>query len=77
MLVTPIQKAKKSLDFLNNFSFTTTFKILAKYGWLMLGTFDLTNCFYLVTVICTFKTASCFFGVFCDIFISSITFCTW
>ena len=65
MLVTPAQKAKKSLDFLNNFNFTTTtFKILAKYGWLMLGTFDLTNCFYLVTVIWTFITASCFFGVF-------------
>ena len=42
-LVTP--KAKKSLDFLNNFNFTIkNLKILAKYGQLMLGTFDLTIC---------------------------------
>ena len=42
-LVTP--KAKKSLDFLHNFNFTIkNLKILAKYGQLMLGTFDLTIC---------------------------------
>ena len=38
-------------------------KVLAKYGWLMLGTFDLSNCFYFVTVISTFDTASEFFVV--------------
>ena len=35
----------------------------------MLGTFDLTNCFYLVTVISTFDTASC---VICVIFLSAV-----
>ena len=48
MLVKP--RNKKSLDFLNlNFK-TKNLKVLAKYGWLILGTFDLTNCFYFITV---------------------------
>ena len=33
-------------------------KRLAKYGLLMLGNFDLSNCFYFFTVISTFDTAS-------------------
>ena len=40
----------------------------------MLGTFDITNCFYFLTVISTFDTACC---VFCDKFITSSTFCTF
>ena len=47
-------------------------KYFAKYGSLMMGTFELTNCFYFVTVISTFDTAYlCFF---CDEFISSSFF---
>ena len=66
MLLTP--RSKDSLNCKKHL------KILAKYGFLMLGTFDLSDCFYFVTVIIsTFDTASC---VFCGKFISSSTFGT-
>ena len=61
MLVTPRSK-KESLDYVNNFNFTTKkLQLLAKYANLMLGTYYLTNCFHFITVISTFDTASCVF----------------
>ena len=58
-LVTP--RIKKSLDFLSNFNFITiNLRNLAKYGYLMLDTFDLSK-YSFVAVISIFHTVSCVF----------------
>ena len=58
MLVTPRNK-KNLLDFFNNLF--ENLKIYLKVWVVGAGTFDLTNCFYFVTVVSTFDTASCVF----------------
>ena len=56
MLATP--RSKESLDFLSNFNFTT---IKIEKLWRNMGTFDLSKCFYFVTVFSTLLVVS--FGV--------------
>ena len=69
MMLSHIQKEKikKSLQFHSNFNFATIKKLekLAKYVYLMLGTYAmifLNICFYFVSVITTSDTVCCFFG---------------